>query len=201
MKIRLVLAILAFLPVHLFPQEESWNLCREESGVKVYCNASVYPPRFRAETTVRADSLSVINILRDVEHFAGWTARVKESRLIKTELDSILIYSAVLDYPFPLKDRWIVYRNSYIPDSSSRSLRIRIEAVTEAYTPPDGLPKALPSEGFWLLTFSGNSRVGIVLEMTIDPGMELPGRLMESIISDDPLKTLLNLRERLSLNR
>jgi hypothetical protein len=83
----------------------------------------------------------------------------------------------------------------------NKSFRIRVRADSGLVPQNDDYIRILKSDGFWLLQEKGDGLVQVTFQVHTEPRGTIPSWLVNSFIVDAPFKDLVNLRERLKMEK
>ncbi|MDN3642811.1 START domain-containing protein [Lutimonas halocynthiae] len=194
-----IVLILCIVPLHA---QDSWDLVKENDGVKVYTrtNEVMSFKEFKATMTVKAKVEDFVAVLFDVDGLTSWGHNISEAKLLDRPNDTIQIYYAVAKAPWPYKDRDGIYKNTFNWDKKNRSLTVEIELLederelSKSYVRMDGY-------GFWRVTEISANQLKIDFQMQVDPGGSIKAWLANMFVTDSPYQTMTGIREAMSLEK
>ena len=179
-----------------------WHVVASEAGVEV--SQEEVPgrslPRFRGIGEVDADPDRIVEIIRDVPRQCEWMPDCSESRVVRNEGESELLFYRSTDAPWPISDRDVLLRSELRVLAPGREILITFHAVDDPAVPPrDGHVRMTRCTGSYHITAiaPGSSRVEI--EVDADPGGSFPAWLAARTSRDNPIRTIVNLRQRVGL--
>lgn len=191
--------LLCIVPLHA---QDSWDLVKENDGVKVYTrtNEVMSFKEFKATMTVKAKVEDFVAVLFDVDGLTSWGYNISEAKLLDRPNDTIQIYYAVAKAPWPYKDRDGIYKNTLNWDKNNRSLTVDIELLederelSKSYVRMDGY-------GFWRITEISANELKIDFQMQVDPGGSIKAWLANMFVTDSPFQTMTGIRKAMSLKK
>ena len=181
----------------IFTQNDGWEMVKEANNTKVYTrktSESDYE-QIRIITEVQAPISEIVNALEDVNYHQEWVYETKETKLLEKRGVGDFEYYALMNMPFPVKDRDIIIGvkrsqdpNSKVVDIKSfallnrmpeKSKRIRIKTFLSTY-------KITPLDNGW---------VEVDYFMAADPGGKLPAWIVNMFTLKGPVATMESLVE------
>ncbi len=181
----------------IFTQNDGWKMVKEANNTKVYTrktSESDYE-QIRIITEVQAPISEIVNALEDVNYHQEWVYETKETKLLEKRGVGDFEYYALMNMPFPVKDRDIIIGvkrsqdpNSKVVDIKSfallnrmpeKSKRIRIKTFLSTY-------KITPLDNGW---------VEVDYFMAADPGGKLPAWIVNMFTLKGPVATMESLVE------
>lgn len=149
--------------------EAGWSLKFNEDGIRTYTRAregsKLLEARHIAITPVRMGR--VLPELGDGSECIAWMQRCKRAELLVRENDSSFLGYVVLNMPWPLSDRDLVYR-------STKKQGVRGALVIEQQAAPEAHPATslvrMDSQNRFVLTPTDEGGTRIVWEVFSDPG-------------------------------
>jgi len=172
-------------------------MVKEANNTKVYTrktSASDYE-QIRIVTKVQAPISEIVNALEDVNYHQEWVYETKETKLLEKRGVGDFEYYALMNMPFPVKDRDIIIGvkrsqdpNSKVVDIKSfallnkmpeQSKRIRIKTFLSTY-------KISPLDNGW---------VEVDYFMAADPGGKLPAWIVNMFTVKGPVATMESMVE------
>ena len=194
-----IVLILCIVPLHA---QDSWDLVKENDGVKVYTrtNEVMSFKEFKATMTVKAKVEDFVAVLFDVDGLTSWGHNISEAKLLERPIDTIQIYYALAKAPWPYKDRDGIYKNTFNWNKKNRSLTVEIELLederelSKSYVRMDGY-------GFWRVTEISANELKIDFQMQVNPGGSIKAWLANMFVTDSPFQTMTGIREAMSLKK
>ena len=185
------------------PARAEWTVVANEQQVEV----SQQPvdgrgmPMFRGIGEVAATPDEIREVLEDVDSHAQWMPDVRESRLVRETGEQITVYRRSAA-PWPVSDRDVVVRSH----TEVIQPGVEIHALFEGVADPDvpelsGVVRMPHLIGHWKVRAIAPDRSLVEYQVDADPGGSLPGWLAASASKDNPIRTIVGLRERVVLAR
>lgn len=173
----------------------SWELSKEREGVKVYTRKSenFTIKEFKAIGTYNGTLSSLVSALQDEGSFCKWFPDCKEFRILKKLQAHERLQYVVIKAPFPVSNRDSIQRTKLIQDPSTKVVTIQIDAKPDEIPKVDGVVRVPHSKGFWKFTPLEKGKVEVVFQLQSDPGGSLPDWIANLFVTENPLKSLINL--------
>ena len=169
---------------------------REEDGVSVYVREeSNGDMSVRVTTAAGTQVQRVREVLDDAPRYPQWVHRCDEAYVVDGGGPDNYVFVSGIDMPFPFRDKQVVARIDQVLDGQG-VLRRTITAEPSAIPSSDDRDRLTVYRGEWVVSpHSG----GVTLQCTVrtDAGAGLPNWLRKDILCGGPMKTMVNLRERL----
>ncbi len=178
-------------------QYGQWRLALDKNNVEVYIHRStdMRVRSYKATTTVNMplDSLEVI--LDDIDNYPTWQSHVKEAEMVYRRSDSTYHVRTTTDFPWPNKDRelmWAVHK-----EWDRRSATLVYDQICSTNTIPDRNRHGSILQAFvsWRLDPINDDQVKITMAMTVDKGGKIPNWMINMLSADAPYHTLSNLKQ------
>jgi len=180
---------------------DGWELSKASDGIRVFTRDSSLPglKTVRAETVVPVDDPYVIvALLADMEAAVELMDSVSVVEEFESEEPAAKHVHMVLDVPWPLKDRDVAAVLTLLHDEEGRRLILTLTGKPDLI-PVDRRYVRVPSfDSSYTLRYGREGGVHVTLESTIDPGGNIPARLVNYGITGMPLSTLTNMRRMVS---
>ena len=176
-----------------------WKVVTNEEGVVV--SQKAVPgrslPIFKGVTVIDADIFEILGVLQDVEKNPEWMhACVDAKRLKKFSDTEFLVYNRS-GAPWPISDRDVVVRSKANIDRENQVLTITMKSTESSLMPPTGDAVRMPRlNGHYIFSEAGKGKTQIEYQIDADPGGLIPAWLATMASRDIPLRTLVNLRNR-----
>jgi hypothetical protein len=179
--------------------QESWDLVKENDGVKVYTrtNEVMSFKEFKATMTMKAKVEDFVSVLIDVDGLTSWGHNISDAKLLERPNDTIQIYYAVAKAPWPYKDRDGIYKNTFNWDKNSRSLTVEIELLEDERELSKNFVR-MGGYGFWRVKEISANELKIDFQMQVDPGGSIKAWLANMFVTDSPFETMTGIREAMS---
>ena len=176
--------------------QKDWKLKKEIDGIKVYTRSMADSPwkEFKAMTELDASMDQVLNELLDAPKYTENCAP-GISFLIGQQTENQYLFYARKELPWPIKDRDIITLLT-VHKLTDNSIRLDIH----------GSPKSLPEKektirvqqlmGHWLLEDLGET-TRVTQQLYLDPAGSLPAAVVNGLIVKGPLKTFMDLQNKM----
>jgi len=186
---------------------EPWQTVASDQGVVV--EEQRIPgrslPIFRGTTEIDAPAELLIAIIRDVPDHTLWMPNCAESRVIAdtahSDPDTQLVYRRT-EAPWPVADRDVVLESRIDVADAKGEIRVSFESVDIPSVPAASGAIRMPHvSGFYLLRSLESGGTRVLYQVDADPGGNLPTWLASRTSRDNPILTLVGLREQAALER
>ena len=177
--------------------DDGWKLAKEKDGITIYTRVPEGSKlkEYKAETIVDVPPERVLNVLTNADRYADWMSGIKETRLLKTEGDSVFYIYARLGIPWPFDDRDEVSRSCLIKDTIPGGYFMPIRIVTGMMPKIKGVVRMTNGKGYWLMEPLSEGKTRVVQQFIGDPGGSMPAWIVNIFIVDSPYKSLLGLKK------
>lgn len=175
--------------------ETEWRLEKREDGIEVHTRPVPGSGirAFKGEAVIAADLESILNVLRDAEHYQDWFPNCPESRLLRRE-ESVVYQYNVTAAPWPVDDRDNIFRSVLERDAEAGAAEISIRAAPDFYPEQPGRVRVQSAEGRWRLEPRGEDSTWVLFELHLEPGGGIPDWMANARIISTPFEALTNLR-------
>ena len=186
---------LAFAPA----ARAEWRVVTREAGVEVSRDDSADSAlHFRGVGEIPADPERIVAILRDVPHQCEWMPDCGEARIVRKEAQGVLSYRRT-DAPWPVSDRDVLVRSEIQVVRPGQEIHIRFSSVDDPAVPPrEGYVRMPRLTGSYKIRALAPGRSQLEIEVDVDPGGSFPAWLAARTARDNPIRTIVRLRERVA---
>ncbi|MDX1961006.1 MAG: START domain-containing protein [Leptospiraceae bacterium] len=176
----------------------AWDLKKDSEGIKVYTRSVENSglKEFKAITIHQGTLSSIVAVLGDEGAFATWYPDCKESRRLKTNSDTDFIGYLILSAPFPVSNRDSITQIKISQDKNTKVVTMTINALPTYLPEKEGLIRVTKIKGLWQLTPNADGTTTIYYQVHAEPGGSLPEWLANTVVTDQPFKTLRNLKKK-----
>jgi carbon monoxide dehydrogenase subunit G len=174
--------------------QDSWNLVKQEAGIKVYTKkepGSGYKA-FKAEMQVSCKIENIVEVLKNTENINNWVVNCKGVKLLKTE-DNDQYYYIETSLPLPFENRDMVYHFQY-QKINSEQFKVIVTGLPGYIQPRKGIVRMTKTNGYWLLTTIDTNNTQVTYQMHVEPGGLIPAWLANPFIKNVPFSTFKELR-------
>lgn len=188
--------ILIFIQSLSLLGQSDWELAKEKDGIKVYLRSykGGKLKELKAITKIKCSLHTLNAVFKDVTNCKNWMSDIGESTLLKQMPDGTLYKYFVVNVPFPLKNRDIIYHEHSVQDPHDKSITFKSVSVPDFHPEKDGLVRMLESESLWKFTPKGNGDIEIVHQLYADPS-GIPSWIVNMLMVDGPIGTINKLKK------
>jgi len=196
----LTCSLAASLLITLSAPSFAWQLepTDESSNVKVW--TEVMPSSsfkaFKGEIVINADIQTVFKVITDTANYPKWYHNSKEARTLKKLNDKQSLSYSITSAPWPVSNRDSVTLSTKNRLENGDYL-IELKAQPDAYPRQKGLIRIEKMEGYWKLEQQAAEQTKVTLQITAEPGGDLPSWLANSTVVEMPFNSLTNLKVRI----
>lgn len=177
--------------------QETWQLIKDEDGIKVYTRRQDNEKfkEVRADFELKASEDQLIGLLQDISHHKDWSYGTKRTYLVSKKSNDTLIYYSEVSLPWPLSNRDLVIELSFKKDTLNKTLRIQAKSIPGILPPNPGLVRVPFSLALWNVNVLPNKLLKIQYIFRTDPGGALPAWLVNFAASVGPYNSFHKLKE------
>lgn len=183
----------------ILEEEIVWELVEDEAGIKVYLGD--WPGSdfvaFRSETEFNFSIRKLLRLIEDVEAYKEWMPDCRESELLATEKEGVILYYISMNSPWPLSDRDWVNRLVIEDKSQNGKITVIYKAAPGVLPEKPGLIRIHKHYALWKLTPLGKNRVHSIWYGHSEPEGRIPGWLAKYTIDRMILETTNNMKNNL----
>jgi hypothetical protein len=177
--------------------QKNWELRKDEKSVKAYTRD--YPElsfkEYLVETVVDADLKTVLAAFTDFSKYDLIYPETEGYRIIELTDKSLISYLKIKT-PFPAKDRYGIFRNVFTMSSDNKKVHVDIDCLTDEKYQQDGSGILIPfCAGTWDFEQISDNQVTIRHQFISDPGGFAPAFIVNAKTVNNPIKTLLAIKE------
>lgn len=180
--------------------EEAWQVARDEQGIVVSTRKVEGSAIAESRAVVQLSGVTlaqVVEVIRDVPHQSAWVDSVDESRILTTLSPDERINYTLSKAPWPVADRDAVVHSKVSHDPASGAVYIESHAEPDYIPEKKGIVRVRKVDSSWRITPQADGHIEVTYQVHSEPGGHLPAWLINSVVYEQPFKTLRNLRERL----
>lgn len=175
-----------------------WELEKndESSGIRVftrYIEGSDLK-EFRGEMRVKSTLTAPVALIEDVRRAPEWVDNCKVTELIEKLKPGEHIAYMINDVPWPVTDRDIIVHSLTTQDSTSKTVRIDMNARTDVFPENDEFIRITTLSGFWMFTPAADGYIDVIYQVHAEPNGGIPSWLANSIVVDAPYYTLKGMQ-------
>jgi len=185
--------MLASMPDNAF----AWELAKEGDGIKVYTrpvDGSNFK-EYKGTMTLKASVSSLVALVDDTPAYPKWIDTCIEGKTLKKISPAVSYTYTVNKAPWPVANRDAVVRNVIRQDRETLVVTIDITGTPNFVPLKAGLTRVIHIKGFWRLRPLEKGKVEVVYQVHNEPGGKLPSWLVNSVVVNQPYRTLLNMKK------
>lgn len=192
--------MLALLVWSMGARAEDWKLDSTRNGIVSYTRS--VPDKdtldFRAVVRIKADLLTTVSALVDVERMPDWFYHMKETKILSDkDLDNLFVYMHV-DGIGPVLDRDVVVKAEVWQDPITHELQLEGHSVDYKDMPKQSGRVRMPElTAGWRVTPITRDITEVELTGSADPGGAIPVFAANLVITVLPRESLDKLRSNL----
>jgi hypothetical protein len=176
----------------------NWEKIKERNGVTVFKGEVVNSPivAFRGSTTIDANIVKVVSVLRDDAKKPEWISDLAETEVIlQKNILQKLEYNRT-KAPWPLQDRDFIYNADVKINKEKGEVEVSISSATHAdYPVRAGVVRGeLTASRYFMRSVDGGKKTYIEVEILADPKGSVPKWVVNIFQSMWPSNTLSNIR-------
>jgi hypothetical protein len=191
-----VLLLLALLVVCVHA-EEPWNQVKDSDGIKV-CRRNVpgsLTKEFKGTGDVAAPMEVVLEILDDIPSYPLWFPDCKECRALKRDKDKNMILYLVIEAPWPVSDRDVIFATRHADDPAAGRHGISLTQITDDIMPMNRANVRLTDfKGGIALARTDRNHTSVIYTTRWNPGGNIPRILVDQAMVDMPYDFIKGLR-------
>lgn len=179
-----------------FAAESDWRLVKEKDGIRIYnreIDGSSFKP-YRGVMTVEAPLAALVCLVSDAGSYPDWVDTCVEGKILKKDSPSKSFIYTVNEAPWPVSDRDSIVETRMERDQETGAVHIRLTGVPDYIPETEDYIRVKKINGFWRFTPLEGNRVEIVHQVHTEPGGALPAWLVNSVVVNQPFRTLENMR-------
>lgn len=194
-----LIASLSFLSLSCSAWEE--QPVDDDSPVTVWTQAVTDSDfkAFKGEVVINTSIDRVLKVIRDTKNVPKWYYNSKHAeQLQRINEDQSLNYS-ITSAPWPVSDRDSVILAT-VTRHKNGNITINMEGQPDNYPRQEGLIRIPKLDGSWRLEKLAEQQTKVTLQITTEPGGDIPSWLANAMVVDMPFYSLSNLKERVERN-
>ena len=200
---RLTLALMTLLFLASPAVAGEWRLTKEFQGVQIF---SRYPPgaaykEFYGEVEINAKPDRIVRLLQDLEAISEWHYRTEKAEVLDLIDQTNAIVHIFNRPPWPIRPRDVVCKVSLTLDKENKLIRITINSIGGLLPEEAPYIRTASLKAEWQIKSFTDTTSFLRYQIYVEPGGEIPRWLFNAFAVDVPLRTLLNLKGKFSLDR
>jgi ribosome-associated toxin RatA of RatAB toxin-antitoxin module len=207
--LRLILSCLLAAGVVLsgsdaFSQENpSWRLKKEANGIR--CYTRIVPEsgfkEYKAVAKIESTLSGLVALVADMDNAPEWIDTCVEGRVLKRIASNETITYSVNDAPWPVKDRDAAVHTKIRQDAVTKQVTVSLVGISDYLPAAPQRIRVKKLKGFWQFTPKSNGWVEVHYQVHCEPGGHLPSWLVNSVVVEQPYKTLLGMKDAVGKKR
>lgn len=190
------LCFAVMLAVPMTAASNEFTLEKEEDGIKVSKSYNdqygVY--RVRIETISNSSIDALLKINTDPDNWASWMPKVLSAEFVEPG-DQRYTVKIAYESPWPVANRESITEGIISKDNSSGMVKLKFHTVDNVIVPAGGLIRIPYIDGFWEFTPLPNKQVGVLYEVMVDPGGDIPKWMVNMESVTIPYETVVEVLE------
>ena len=193
--ISLAFCFLAYMNLPVNAQD--WKFIKEKDGIKVYTQTDENSPvkAYKGETYIHTDMETLSRVVEDVEGFKEWDEDIEEIELLEFIDDSLIRYYVVYKVQWPFENRDLYVEATIQQDQATGTRTISATTKGGVVAEKRGYVRIKNYWQRWTLEPTGEGRIHLIQEGSVDPGGAVPAWLANMVITDTPLKIMKKVKE------
>ena len=174
-----------------FPTD--WVLKKNKNQIKVYLrNLDYNSQQYCAETIVEADINSVSSHILDFNNSFKWMYKLKSSKILSKESDSLFYVYFIVKMNWPLKNRDLV--SDVIVSKTENEIIIKLNSVPGHMEINPNFERIKDTKSVWKLEYLTKNKTKVSLQSyAVIEG--IPTFISDFFILESPLYSLNNLKD------
>jgi hypothetical protein len=192
--------LLTFVLITGSADNEGWKLRKEESGISIYTrkvqNSSF--EQFKGVVSITNTSLTeVLDVIIDINNYTSLFPDCIEAKVLRKQGKYYDIHYVRMRAPWPVKDRDAVYESATTISVDGKYAKVLLKPVSSYSDERKDIVRIRKGTGYWELEEDAGNNVKVIYVFHADPGGNIPAWLVNSIVVENPFKTLINLKTKL----
>lgn len=198
------IVITAFIFNILFynSNDDDWNLVRNEENIKVYTRLTSKSDfkEVLLKTTLSTDHESLIQIIKDFDHYSDWIENCATARLVQENTDELFYYYFEMEATWPIDNRDMVLKTTLKTSDDNNLLTMNAVAVDGMVGEKEDIVRVEDMELIIKLKRIEGNRHELSYYASMDPAGRVPAWVVNLTIEDGPFNTVKNLKKKLQKN-
>jgi len=178
---------------------QSWDLAREQDGVKVYTRqeAGKSLKAYKGTAIIRASAEKIFSLIEDVNHTDWWDKKINQIKVLQYEKNKRAQYYMVYNTPWPLINRDLCVDVTVNIDPVRSVYRISAVPLNGTFPEQEDRIRIKDYRQTWTVSPEGDSSAQLVLEGYLDPTGDIPVWLSNQLITQSPINAILEVKQRM----
>lgn len=181
----------------LFSVADSWELVKNQDGIRIYTKQVADSPIIMAKGIVIIDAApeAIAQVLDDNTNHPKWIPYLKTSRQLQFISDKERLEYNLFDAPWPASNRDFVFRVTSVPGKQKHSTIFSMKSESAPLMPEqEGIVRGLLLESRFELTAMAPGKSQVTLLFQTDPRGWIPAWIVNIMQQAWPYKVLKGLR-------
>jgi len=168
-----------------------WILQKNENGITVYTRYTDGSKikEVRVVNIVSSSLSGLVALLLDTRNYPQWIYGCSESKALKIISEKELYNYQVTDVPWPFTDRDVVSDFKVAQDSVTKIVKFTKSCLADFLPEKNDMVRIQKIESSYTLTPLGHGNVQVIMQMSIDPGGNVPAWFVNYNLVVAPYKT------------
>lgn len=180
--------------------EYPWELKKDEDGIRVSVRKVEDSPilEYKGTVTVDAKVEETTRFFEEDARMTEWFHNCTEARTLRTETPDQKTLYFVIDMPWPVQDRDLVFRRVCTRDPATGTVVYETSALPQNYPEQEGKVRMPSMKGLWRFTPLSDGRTEIYYQQHSEVGGHIPDWLVNRLAVNIPFNSLSRFRQLLS---
>lgn len=178
------------------PAPNEWSLTKEKNGIKVYTRIKEGQKlkELKAVATYNCSKDALYKTFIDIQHMNEWYDMVEKVQLLKQVSPTEGIYKIYFDFPSLAGDRYSTIKAS-IRRESNGDIRVETKFSAIEHTAEEDYVYVKNIESAWKIS-GKDGQLSVEHTAFMDPSGSIPNWIINATLTDGPIKTLTNLKQK-----
>lgn len=173
-----------------------WSLVKNSDDIRVYSRKAEGSEfnEMRAVTTLNANMVAVVGLLRDYEarnRWDGFSGETLVYKIISPTEELVYLHS---DLPWPVSDRDMLMHVRWSQNSETGVVSMESSAMEYKLAPQADRVRVTNARQSWTLTPAGEGKIELRAKIFLDPAGPLPGWLLNTLSVETPYDAFNKIR-------
>ena len=180
---------------------QDWNFIKERDGIKIYTRIeeSTALKSFKGEADLKTDMEKISKVIEKIESYELWNDDISEIKVLGYEKDKYIRYYLVYDVQWPFEDRDLCVEALVTSDPVTGIRTIHATPLMGVVPEKPDMVRITNYWQEWKIEPAGNGIIHVTLEGSVDPGGSIPTWLINLVITDTPLKIIMQVQQQVEL--
>lgn len=191
-----LISLLFLLPLFEVSAQNEWVEEESQNDIKAYSRLKEGKDyyEFRTVFEVKTDLKTAFNLISNISHFKNWLPSTLESKVLKTESDSVLYAYTVTEAPWPASNRDLVFK-VVKRKTGAGSYSIIMEGKPDFHPEQEDKVRVLEYLAIWKIKQLKPNLIEVDYSASFNPGSTYPNWLIKNSLIEARIQTSLNFIE------